>query len=88
MLTHQQEPSKAYILAGIFTLSLRLIVGWTYSQLFGADSFLKTNSFRMEPDTLEKNSIIFFPIPLASNRLLNTWSAHRIYCGGQWLFSH
>ena len=22
MLTHQQEPSKAYILAGIFTLSL------------------------------------------------------------------
>ena len=33
----------------------------------------------MEPDTLEKNSIIFFPIPLASNRLLNTWSAHRIW---------
>ena len=30
MLTQQQEPSKAYVLAGIFTLSLRLIVGWTY----------------------------------------------------------
>ena len=34
MLTHQQEPSKAYILAGIFTLSLRLIVGWTYFSAF------------------------------------------------------
>lgn len=84
MLTQQQEPSKAYVLAGIFTLSLRLIVGWTYFQLFGADSFSKTNSFRMPPDTLEKSSIISFPIPLVSNRLLNTWSAHRIYFGGQW----
>ena len=34
MLTHQQEPSKAYILAGIFTLPLRLIVGWTYFSAF------------------------------------------------------
>ena len=34
MLTQQQEPSKAYILAGIFTLSLRLIVGWTYFSAF------------------------------------------------------
>jgi thiosulfate dehydrogenase [quinone] large subunit len=34
MLTHQQEPSKAYVLAGIFTLSLRLIVGWTYFSAF------------------------------------------------------
>lgn len=84
MLTQQQEPSKAYVLAGIFTLSLRLIVGWTYFSAFGADSSLKTNSFRMEPDTLEKSSIISFPIPLVSNRLLNTWSAHRIYFGGQW----
>ena len=33
MLT-QQEPSKAYVLAGIFTLSLRLIVGWTYFSAF------------------------------------------------------
>ena len=29
----------------------------------------------MPPDTLEKSSIISFPIPLVSNRLLNTWSA-------------
>ena len=34
MLTQQQEPSKAYVLAGIFTLSLRLIVGWTYLSAF------------------------------------------------------
>lgn len=33
MLTQQQEPSKAYVLAGIFTLSL-LIVGWTYFSAF------------------------------------------------------
>lgn len=34
MLTQQQEPSKAYVLVGIFTLSLRLIVGWTYFSAF------------------------------------------------------
>lgn len=34
MLTQQQEPSKAYVLAGIFTLSLRLIVGGTYFSAF------------------------------------------------------
>lgn len=34
MLTQQQEPSKAYVLAGIFTLSLQLIVGWTYFSAF------------------------------------------------------
>ena len=34
MLTQQQEPSKAYVLAGIFTLYLRLIVGWTYFSAF------------------------------------------------------
>lgn len=34
MLTQQQEQSKAYVLAGIFTLSLRLIVGWTYFSAF------------------------------------------------------
>ena len=34
MLTQQQEPSKAYVLACIFTLSLRLIVGWTYFSAF------------------------------------------------------
>lgn len=34
MLTQQQEPSKAYVLAGIFTLSLRVIVGWTYFSAF------------------------------------------------------
>ena len=34
MLTQQPEPSKAYVLAGIFTLSLRLIVGWTYFSAF------------------------------------------------------
>ena len=34
MLTQQQEPSKAYVLAGIFSLSLRLIVGWTYFSAF------------------------------------------------------
>ena len=34
MLTQQQEPSKSYVLAGIFTLSLRLIVGWTYFSAF------------------------------------------------------
>ena len=34
MLTQQQEPSKAYVLAGISTLSLRLIVGWTYFSAF------------------------------------------------------
>ena len=34
MLTQQQEPSKAYVLADIFTLSLRLIVGWTYFSAF------------------------------------------------------
>lgn len=34
MLTQQQEPSKAYVLAGIFTLSLRLLVGWTYFSAF------------------------------------------------------
>lgn len=34
MLTQQQEPSKAYVLAGIFTLSLRLIVDWTYFSAF------------------------------------------------------
>ena len=34
MLTQQQEPSNAYVLAGIFTLSLRLIVGWTYFSAF------------------------------------------------------
>ena len=34
MLTQQQEPSKASVLAGIFTLSFRLIVGWTYFSAF------------------------------------------------------
>ena len=28
MVTQQQEQTKAYVLAGIFTLSLRLIVGF------------------------------------------------------------
>ena len=34
MITQQQEQSTAYVLAGIFTLSLRLIVGWTYFSAF------------------------------------------------------
>ena len=34
MITQQQEQSKAYVLAGIFTLSLRQIVGWTYFSAF------------------------------------------------------
>ena len=34
MITQQQDQSKAYVLAGIFTLSLRLIVGWTYFSAF------------------------------------------------------
>ena len=34
MVTQQQEQTKAYVLAGIFTLSLRLIVGWTYFSAF------------------------------------------------------
>ena len=34
MITQQQEQSKAYVLAGIFILSLRLIVGWTYFSAF------------------------------------------------------
>lgn len=33
-MTQQQEQLKAYTLAGIFTLSLRLIVGWTYFSAF------------------------------------------------------
>lgn len=41
MLTQQQEPSKAYVLAGIFTLSLRLIVGWTYFSAFWRRLVLK-----------------------------------------------
>ena len=82
MLTQQQEPSKAYVLAGIFTLSLRLIVGWTYFSAFWRRLVLENKL--IPPDTLEKSSIISFPIPLVSNRLLNTWSAHRIYFGGQW----
>ena len=83
MLTQQQEPSKAYVLAGIFTLSLRLIVGWTYFSAFWRRLVLEN---KLIPDAtgLEKSSIISFPIPLVSNRLLNTWSAHRIYFGGQW----
>lgn len=32
--TNEQEQSRAYILAGIFTLSLRLVVGWTYFSAF------------------------------------------------------
>ena len=72
VLTHQQEPSKAYILAGIFTLSLRLIVGWTYFSAFWRRLVFENKLIADGTDTLEKNSIIFFPIPLASNRLL-TW---------------
>lgn len=34
MKQHQQEQLNAYTLAGIFTLSLRLIVGWTYFSAF------------------------------------------------------
>lgn len=34
MVTQQQEQTKAYVLAGIFTLSLRLIVGWTCFSAF------------------------------------------------------
>ena len=84
MLTQQQEPSKAYVLAGIFTLSLRLIVGWTYFSAFWRRLVLENKLIPEGTDTLEKSSIISFPIPLVSNRLLNTWSAHRIYFGGQW----
>ena len=32
--SNEQEQSKAYILAGMFTLSLRLVVGWTYFSAF------------------------------------------------------
>ena len=32
--TNEQEQSRAYILAGIFTLSLRLVVGWTFFSAF------------------------------------------------------
>lgn len=32
--TNEQEQSRAYTLAGIFTLSLRLVVGWTYFSAF------------------------------------------------------
>ena len=32
--TNEQEQSRAYILAGLFTLSLRLVVGWTYFSAF------------------------------------------------------
>ena len=33
-MKQQQEQLTAYTLAGIFTLSLRLIVGWTYFSAF------------------------------------------------------
>lgn len=32
--TNEQKQSRAYTLAGIFTLSLRLVVGWTYFSAF------------------------------------------------------
>jgi len=48
MLTQQQEPSKAYVLAGIFTLSLRLIVGWTYFSAFWRRLVLEN---KLIPDT-------------------------------------
>ena len=83
MLTQQQEPSKAYVLAGIFTLSLRLIVGWTYFSAFWRRLVLEN---KLIPDGTGYIGEKFnhFKIPVVSNRLLNTWSAHRIYFGGQW----
>lgn len=47
-MTQQQEQSKAYALAGIITLSLRLIVGWTYFSAFWRRLVLEN---KLIPDT-------------------------------------
>lgn len=82
MVTQQQEQTKAYVLAGIFTLSLRLIVGWTYFSAFWRRLVLEN---KLIPDSSgyigEKFNL------LVSNPLLNTWSAPPIYFGRQCLFS-
>ena len=62
MVTQQQEQTKAYVLAGIFTLSLRLIVGWTYFSAFWRRLVLENKvSFRTAADTSEKKFNHFLP---------------------------
>ena len=48
--TNEQEQSRAYILAGIFTLSLRLVVGWTYFSAFWRRLVLEN---KLIPDSAE-----------------------------------
>ena len=48
MTQQQEEQWKAYTLAGIFTLSLRLIVGWTYFSAFWRRLVLEN---KLIPDT-------------------------------------
>lgn len=59
--TNEQEQSRAYILAGLFTLSLRLVVGWTYFSAFWRRLVLE-NRYRTVPDTSERSLTISFPI--------------------------
>lgn len=48
-MTQEEEQIKAYTLAGIFTLSLRLIVGWTYFSAFWRRLILEN---KLIPDTV------------------------------------
>ncbi|WP_455585539.1 TQO small subunit DoxD [Bacteroides sp.] len=48
MLEDRQEQSKGYSLAGLFTLSLRLVVGWTYFSAFWRRLVLEN---KLIPDT-------------------------------------
>ena len=58
--TNEQEQSRAYILAGLFTLSLRLVVGWTYFSAFWRRLVLENKL--IPPDTSERSLTISFPI--------------------------
>ena len=87
MVTQQQEQTKAYVLAGIFTLSLRLIVGWTYFSAFWRRLVLENKLIPDSSGYIGEKFNHFLPTLLVSNPLLNTWSAPPIYFGGQCLFS-
>lgn len=65
----KQEEQKTYMLAGMFTLSLRLVVGWTYFSAFWRRLILEN---KLIPDTTgytnqTKHSLI---IPLGAKATL------------------
>lgn len=61
---NKQEMLDAYSIAGLFTLSLRMVVGWTYFSAFWRRLVLENKLIPDAPVISERNSTISFLTPL------------------------